>query len=216
MRVKLALATGAARKYFWTCKSRVNSWKIWYTRKSIDLIELCRSLITESGYKNEDIDRVVLIGGPSRMTVVRDRISAELGIRVDLDTDPMTSVAFGAAIFAESREWANQGATTKKARKSKALTGTIDIRYDYPARIADKQFRIRIQSNNPKQTKGLRIEIQDESGWTSGQLELDGLTELRDILLRKSGENGFKISILDATGVPRVDAMSEIVVFRSE
>jgi molecular chaperone DnaK len=107
-------------------------------------IELCRSLIAESGYKSEDIDRVVLIGGPSRMPIVRDRIGAELGIRVDLDTDPMTSVAFGAAIFAESREWTEQGATTKKTRKSKTATGPIDIRYDYPARVSDKQFRMRV------------------------------------------------------------------------
>jgi molecular chaperone DnaK len=62
------------------------------------------------------------------MPIVRDRIGAELGIRVDLDTDPMTSVAFGAAIFAESREWTEQGATTKKTRKSKTATGPIDIR----------------------------------------------------------------------------------------
>jgi molecular chaperone DnaK len=69
-------------------------------------------------------------------------VGAQLGVRVDLDTDPMTAVAFGGAIFAESREWSDQGATTKKARKSKATAGPIDIRYDYPARIADKQFRI--------------------------------------------------------------------------
>jgi molecular chaperone DnaK len=178
-------------------------------------IELCRSLIAESGYKSEDIDRVVLIGGPSRMPIVRDRIGAELGIRVDLDTDPMTSVAFGAAIFAESREWTEQGATTKKTRKSKTATGPIDIRYDYPARVSDKQFRMRVQLGNPKQAKGVRIEVQDEGGWTSGQLNLEGLTEVRDIPLHRAGENRFKINVVDAIGSPHA-ASCDIVVFRAE
>jgi molecular chaperone DnaK len=179
-------------------------------------IELCRSLIAESGYKTEDIDRVVLIGGPSRMPTVRDRISTQLGIRVDLDTDPMTAVAFGAAIFAESREWGAQGATAKSSRKSKATSGPIDIRYDYPARIADKQFRIRVQLGNPKQAKGVRLEVQDQAGWTSGQLDLENLSEVRDIPLNKPGENRFKISVSDTHGRPIVEAASEIIVFRAE
>jgi molecular chaperone DnaK len=179
-------------------------------------IELCRSLIADTGYKSEDIDRVVLIGGPSRMPIVRDRIGSELGIRVDLDTDPMTSVAFGAAIFAESREWTEQGATTKKTRKSIAAAGPIDIRYDYPARVSDKQFRMRIQLGSAKQAKGVRIEVQDEGGWTSGQLDLEGLTEIRDIPLNRAGENRFTINVLDAAGNRQTNSISEIVVFRAE
>jgi molecular chaperone DnaK len=150
------------------------------------------------------------------MPAVRDRISTQLGIRVDLDTDPMTAVAFGAAIFAESREWSVQGAKAKSSRKSKATSGPIDIRYDYPARIADKHFRIRVQLGNPKQAKGARLEVQDEAGWTSGQLDLENLSEVRDIPLNKPGENRFKISVSDAYGRPIVEAASEIIVFRTE
>jgi molecular chaperone DnaK len=179
-------------------------------------VELCRSLIGQSGYKIEDIDRVVLIGGPSRMPLVRSKIGHELGLRVDLDTDPMTSVAFGAAIFAEGREWTAQGATTKKTRKSKVADGPIQIRYDYPSRVADRQFRMRVQVGNPKQAKGVRIEIRDEAGWTSGKLDLEGLGEIRDIPLRGPGENRFKVAVVDAMGQARPESGSEIVVYRAE
>ena len=133
-------------------------------------IDLCRKLILDSGYRNEDIDRVVLIGGPSRMPIVRDRISSQLGIRADLDTDPMTSVAIGAAIFAESREWTGEGTATKKTRKSKIVTGKIDVQYDYPARTADKQFRLRIKNASAIKAKGVRIQVSNEEGWTSGHV----------------------------------------------
>jgi len=40
------------------------------------------------------------------MPVVRTRVPGELGVAVDLEIDPMTAVARGAAIYAEWREWA--------------------------------------------------------------------------------------------------------------
>ena len=178
-------------------------------------IDLCRKLILDSGYRNEDIDRVVLIGGPSRMPIVRDRISSQLGIRADLDTDPMTSVAIGAAIFAESREWTGEGTATKKTRKSKTVTGKIDVQFDYPARTADKQFRLRIKNASAIKAKGVRIQVSNEEGWTSGQLGLEGLAEIRDIPTPRPGENRFKVTVLDDRGTPIIEAASELMVFRT-
>jgi Hsp70 protein len=65
-------------------------------------IDACRKLLKENGYQPGDIDRIVFIGGPTRMPIVRSRVTEQLGIQGDLDSDPMTAVAFGAAIFAES------------------------------------------------------------------------------------------------------------------
>ena len=178
-------------------------------------IELCRRLIFDSGYKSEDIDRVVLIGGPSRMPIVRNRISSELGIRADLETDPMTSVAIGAAIFAEGREWSDEGAGPKKTRQTKTITGAINVRYDYPARTGDSRFRLRVKFENPSQARGCRLQIDSDEGWTSGQLESQGLTEVKEIPLSRSGENHFKITIFDALGTPRADGISEMIIFRA-
>ncbi len=178
-------------------------------------IDLCRKLLAESGYKNEDIDRVVLIGGPSRMPIVRERIGRDLGIRVDLDTDPMTAVAFGAAIFAESRDWAGENATTKNTRGAKAVKGAIDIRYDYPARTSDRLARIRIRAETALENGASRIQADTEEGWTSGQMPLEGLTEIRDIPLIKQGENRIRMTVFDDQGMPRPDATAELVIFRA-
>jgi molecular chaperone DnaK len=71
-------------------------------------IEICRKLIAASGYEASDIDRVVFIGGPTRMPIIRSRVPQQLGIMADLTSDPMTAVAFGAAIFSESRDSADR------------------------------------------------------------------------------------------------------------
>jgi molecular chaperone DnaK len=179
-------------------------------------IELCRSLIRDSGYRSDDIDRVVLIGGPSRMPIVRDRIGSQLGLRVDLDTDPMTSVAFGAAIFAESREWTGDGAAAKKSRTSSMITGPIGIKFDYPARVSDTRFRLRVHLGDVRQARGARLEVKSEVGWTSGQLDLENLGDVRDIPLEKRGENRFLVTVTDAAGNIRPECRTEMVVFRAE
>src|SRR5207302_1216137 len=83
----------------------------------LQTIELTRSIIKTNGYSNADIDRIVFVGGPSKMPWIRERVPRELGIAADLMIDPMTAVAIGAAIYAESREW---GATTTKRKATRA------------------------------------------------------------------------------------------------
>jgi molecular chaperone DnaK len=177
-------------------------------------IELCRALIAKSGYHPDDIDRVVLIGGPSRMPIVRDTIGSALGLRVDLNTDPMTAVASGAAIFAESREWGSDGAVAKTSRASTEVEGPIEVRFDYQTRVSDKAFRLRIYAAGTSQVNGARLEIKSDSGWTSGQLNLENLTEVRDIPLARRGENRFSIKIIDSSGRPLSKADTELKVFR--
>lgn len=142
-------------------------------------IDLCRTLLTDNGYRSEDIDRVVMIGGPSRMPIVRTRVSDELGIRADLEIDPMTAVAMGAAIFAEGRDW---GATTigaKAARGSSKSKGSLDIQYEFPFRTADDRIRIRARVANDVARQGYRIVFDTEDGWTSGQMPLEPHTDKR-------------------------------------
>ncbi|MFB9265963.1 Hsp70 family protein [Bradyrhizobium erythrophlei] len=173
-------------------------------------IELCRSLIKDAGYSVDDIDRIVLIGGPSRMPIVRERIASQLGLRVDLDTDPMTSVAFGAAIFAESREWTSDGAGAKGGR---ATAQTSDVRFDYPARVSSSAFRLRVRVDNPRQAFGSRLQLKSEGGWVSGQYDLKSVTEIRDVPLAHRGENRFIAEITDASGA---SARTDILVFRTD
>ena len=176
-------------------------------------IELCRDLLKENGYRSEDVDRVVMIGGPSRMPIVRNRVSEELGIRVDLETDPMTAVAMGAAIFAEGRDWSGTVIGAKGARSSGKSKGSLDIRYEFPARTADNHIRIRVRVGSEVAKQGYRLVADTEDGWTSGQVALEMNTEIRDVPLSRRGDNKIRMTVLDPRGAPKLDAVSEISVF---
>ena len=178
-------------------------------------IELCQSLLKDSGYRPEDIDRVVMIGGPSRMPIVRNSVTNQLGIHVDTDTDPMTAVATGATIFSEGREWSDSAVKAKTSRGTRKPKGPLDIRYDFPARTADDRVRIRVRSDNNLDKTDYRLVVDTEDDWTSGQIALRNNLEINDVPLGTLGENVIRITMLDANAIPLTDAVTELSIFRA-
>jgi len=177
-------------------------------------IDVCRKLIETSGYALSDIGRIVLIGGPTRMPIIRSRVPDGLGIAADLATDPMTAVAVGAAIFAESREWTSGASAPKPARARTRTDGPLEIEYGYPERTADSRIRIRVRPAADMVGKGYRIQLDSEAGWTSGQLDLDATSAINDVPLGKRGDNRFRIAVLDAMGAPVPQAETMLTVRR--
>ena len=59
-----------------------------------------RSALKDAKLSPGDIDKIILIGGPTRMPIVRERFERILGKKAEGGVDPMQSVALGAAIQA--------------------------------------------------------------------------------------------------------------------
>lgn len=175
-------------------------------------IEHCRTLLTANGYRPDDIDRVVLIGGPSRMPIVRERVQSGLGIRVDLDIDPMTAVAVGAAIYAEGRDWSGDTATASKSRAAVTTKGPLALRADYPARTSDDRIRIRFKVADAGSIDGHRIQIDTGDGWSSGQVDVTPQFDIRDVPLPRMGRNVIRLTVHDRAGVVDKAAGQEFVV----
>jgi molecular chaperone DnaK len=177
-----------------------------------ETIQLCRKIIKDAGYSHEDIERIVLVGGPTKMPGIRERIGHELGIRADVSVDPMTAVAIGAAIFCESRDW-SAATTQSKAKTQRVETeGSIGVVVDFPARTADSRARIRVRSE--RKSAGYSIQIDSTLGWTSGRLTLDD-EQVIAVDLPDPGPNRFRILVFDTNGRPIAGATREIAIERS-
>lgn len=177
-----------------------------------ETIQLCRKVLADNGLSSDDIDRLVLIGGPSKMPAVRDRAPRELGIAVDLNTDPMTAVARGAAIYAEGRVWEGR-ASQRKANMATARTqGSVEVKYDYEARTSGNEARIKALVAGGDAT-GHRISITTADGRDSGQQDL-AASPVFKVQLERPGENRIRINVVDAAGRPVKDASTELVVTR--
>lgn len=169
----------------------------------LETVEISRKMLRENGLSNDDIDRIVFIGGPSKTPVIRDLVSRELGIPADHKTDPMTAVARGAAIFSESRDWSVEKGQRKAARGSVSTSGgQLTAQLDFTARSADENARLRIKAD----TSGgeYRFNVSGPNGFDTGWGALDQKATI-SLPLPKPGKHVFKVQIEQADGKKACD-----------
>ena len=177
-------------------------------------IEAARETLAKAGHSPHDVERVVFIGGPSNYKPLRDKVSFELGLPVSTEVNPMTAVAEGAAIFAESIEWRSANRSRKTNRGTLASTGALDLTFNYTARTPDTRAKIVVQVSG-EVMPGAEFQVDSlDTGWTSGRLPLKDGAAI-DVSLSKSGENAFKVFVFDAVGGPLALEQDKIVITRT-
>ncbi len=79
-----------------------------YTRKAFNdlikpiidkTIEVANGVIERSRLAKKFISKIILVGGPTQIPYLRERVGNDLGIEVDTSVDPLTTVARGACIY---------------------------------------------------------------------------------------------------------------------
>ena len=177
-------------------------------------IEATRETLEKAGVSPNDIERIVFIGGPTNYKPLRDKVSFELGIPASTEVNPMTAVAEGAAIFAESIEWHSESRGRKSNRGKIAKVSALDLTFVFTARTPDTRAKIVVQvSKNFKTGTEFQIDSLD-TGWSSGRLPLsDGATV--DVTLSKNEENTFKVFVFDPTSGPLLLEEDKIVITRT-
>ncbi|HEX6183093.1 MAG TPA: Hsp70 family protein, partial [Pyrinomonadaceae bacterium] len=75
-----------------------------------------------------DLDRVLLVGGPTQMPRVREALATHLGAPVDFSLDPMTVVARGAAVYASTVERRATADVAKTDAKDGSAAGALTVR----------------------------------------------------------------------------------------
>jgi len=164
-----------------------------------DTIKAVRETLDKAGLHSDDISRIVFVGGPTCYKPLRDKVSSELGIPANTDVNPMTAVAEGASIFAESIDWSSSEHAKKNVRGSMESKGKVNVKFDYIARTPDTKTKLAIHL--PNDIKG-KFEFQIDSvdsGWSSGKILLkDGL--MTDLILSKFGSNNFKAFLFNEYG----------------
>jgi molecular chaperone DnaK len=164
-------------------------------------IQATRETLEKAGLSPHDVERVVFVGGPAQYKPLRDKVAFELGISPSTEVNPMTAVAEGAAVFAESIDWKSQGRGRKSSKGALSAGGTLDLSFNYIARTPEARARIVAKLGNSPQA-GMEFQIDSlDTGWSSGRVVLsDGASV--DLNLSKPGDNAFKVFVFDTNGGP--------------
>lgn len=179
-----------------------------------DSINAVRETMEKSNLSAHDIERIVFVGGPTHYKPLRDKVAFQLGIAASTDVNPMTAVAEGAAIFAESIDWSSQSRGRKNTRGSLSADGKLDISFNFVARTPDSKAKI-VAKLSGSVLQGSEFQIDSlDTGWSSGKISLkDGASV--DVSLPKPGDNHFKVFVFDAAGGPLNLEDNRIVITRT-
>ena len=176
-------------------------------------IQATRESIEKAGLSSHDVERIVFVGGPAQYKNLRDKVAFELGIAPSTDVNPMTAVAEGAAVFAESIDWASQSRGRKSSRGALSAGGALDLSFNYIARTPEHKAKIVAKLSHVP--AGIEFQIDSlDTGWSSGRVVLrDGASV--ELSLSKPGDNLFKVFVIDSNGAPVALREDKIVITRT-
>ena len=164
-------------------------------------IELSKDTLKEAGIKNSSVGKIILVGGPTQIPYIRERLESQLKIDADSSVDPLTVVARGASVFAlgqkipkefleVSKEITKQGAQilsinheTLTSETEETISGVFE-----GLKETDAEYFVQIQSDNGLYS-GSRIKLKSGKFFDTVALELNK-------------QNLFWIYLFDQQGAP--------------
>ena len=137
------------------------------------LLEKCCSLANEAlagaRLAGADLDRILLVGGPTQSPILRATLNARLGAPVDFSADPMTVVGRGAAVYASTLD------ATSISVPAAALTNgnCVHLKLAYDAVSSEPSATV--AGRVLEASQGIEIKFDAEGGlWTSGWMKPKG------------------------------------------
>jgi molecular chaperone DnaK len=161
-------------------------------------LNICKKVLAEKRLGAGDIQKVLLVGGPTLTPYLRERLAGELGIALEAGIDPMTIVAKGAAIFA--------GTQRLEATAAVATAEKLTVQLEYQPVGTDPEPLVggKVVAAAGVDLDGYTIEFLDPRAHPprrSGRLTLTtGGTFMTNLWALKGRVNTYEIELLDAAG----------------
>ncbi|HEY0881911.1 MAG TPA: Hsp70 family protein, partial [Archangium sp.] len=129
-------------------------------------IMVCLRLLQAHGLDPAQLSRLVLVGGPTVMPVLRQRLKDLFGVTLADGLDPMTLVAQGAALYA-----ASAGLDARPAPKVEEQGRRIWLQY--PAMTSDLSPHVVGRLVEEPGPKPASIQLERQDGWKSAETQLN-------------------------------------------
>lgn len=155
-----------------------------------------KDLLKQSHLNRDDIEKIILVGGPTHYYLFRDALETEFGIPLEFSLDPMTVVSLGAAIFAGTRRKA-----TRKVQPIKAGMIRIDLTYEPSGADNEPDIGGIVQVPKGRSADQYSIElIHTRTEWRSGKVQLAENGAFVIAAWAEKGGNEYRIELTDSEG----------------
>ena len=159
-------------------------------------VDICKGLLSRNNLSGRDLDKLILVGGPTYSPVLRAMLKSQITPNVDTSIDPMTAVAKGAALFAS-------GIDSEAKDEIKSGTITLDLQYESSSVETIEFVSVKLL---PEECTGdipakLYVElVRNDNGWSSGKVEINEIGDVIECQLMEGKANSFAIVAYDEKG----------------
>lgn len=159
-------------------------------------IDITKDLLKRNGLSGSDLDKLILVGGPTYSPVLREMLRDQITPNVDTDIDPMTAVAKGAALFASGID---------SEVKEEIAVGTVALNLSFEANSVQPMEYVTVQLDKNECTgnipEKLFVElVRSDNGWSSGKVEINDIGDVIECQLMEGKNNAFTITAYDDKG----------------
>lgn len=176
-----------------------------------ETVSATQDTLAKAGLSSNDLERIVFVGGPTNYKPLRDRVAFELSLPVNIDVNPMTAVAEGASIFAESIDWSS--ASHNRKATNEVICTSIDLSFKFTARTSSDSAKVMCVMD--KSHNGHTIEfICLDTGWSSGNAQLKK-NLIVTLPLAQNGDNRFSARVFDELGHDKPIGNPDIIITKT-
>lgn len=174
-------------------------------------VDICKSLLRRNGMNGQQLDKLILVGGPTHSPLIRQMLKEQVTPNVDTSIDPMTAVATGAALYAST--------LNAEVKDSDVQTGTIRLTVGYESTSVETTEWVSVQLDKTNTgsscpSKILVELVRSDGAWSSGKVEIDETGNVVEVSLVEEKPNSFTIKAYDVQGTAMECFPNEIAIIQ--
>lgn len=174
-------------------------------------VDVCKELMKRNNLKGSDLNKLILVGGPTHSPLIRQMLREQVTPNVDTSIDPMTAVATGAALYASTKD--------AEVKDSDIEIGTIKLDIGYEAMSVEQTEWVSVKldkasSGESCPNKVLVEFVRGDNAWSSGKTEIDEMGNVIEANLVEGKPNAFNVVCYNEKGDQLPCFPSEITIIQ--
>ena len=175
-------------------------------QKSVDI---CLEILQRNNLLPSQLNKIILVGGPTRLPLIRQMLAEQIAPVVDTSVDPMTVVAKGAALYASTRDIN----VVEPIENEQPKTVRLEVGYEATTVEQTDWVSIRIAPGEKRESVVVELTRGDKA-WSSGRLEINSKGRVVSIPLKPNSPNSFTLNVTDTQGTTLACYPSEFVIIQ--
>ena len=160
-------------------------------------VNICLDLLKRNGMSGDQIDKIILVGGPTHCPLIRNMLAEQVCPRVDSSINPMTAVSIGAALYASTLD----NDVVEEMPASDVLR--FEIGYESTTVELQEWVSIRLIKDLSGDARAGTVWVElvrGDEAWSSGRTPVDNQGNVIECSLQAGRPNSFLVRAYNEKG----------------